>query len=141
MDSIEAWILPFTFIPGVGMLILSTSNRYYHVKELIREIMLEEHKRELWSFDNLIARAHLFHRALVVLYIAIGSFSLSALVSNIHQNWITKYHHICIAVSDMLILSGVVCVVFASVTLIREATISLRHIESEQKPKTQKKES
>ena len=130
MDSIETWILPFTFIPGVGMLILSTSNRYYHVKELIRETMLKEHKKELWSFENLMVRARLFHRALVFLYIAIGSFSLAALTANIHQNWVIKDNHICVVLADGLILAGVACVVLASAVLIREATVSLRHIEA-----------
>lgn len=130
MDSIETWIVPFTFIPGVGMLIMSTSNRYYHVKELIRDIMLEEHKKELWSFDNLRKRARLFHRALVMLYIAIGGFSVSALIGNISQNWLNSYSDLCIIFADGFILLGVVCVVMASGILIQEATLSLRHIES-----------
>ncbi len=129
MDTLNTWILPFTFIPGAAMLVLSTSNRYFHVKELIREIMLEEHKKKLWSFEDLMERAKLFYYALVVLYVAIGSFSLSALTGNIHQNWINSDSSICIVISDSFVLIGVVCIVLASAILIREATLSLRHIE------------
>ena len=133
MNSIEAWVLPFTFIPGAAMLILSTSNRYYHIKELIREVMQEERKKELWSFENLMRRARLFHRALVLLYVAIGNFSLSALTSNIHQNWFDEDQRFCIILADGLVLAGVVCIVLASTFLIQEATLSLRHIEEGRK--------
>jgi len=135
MGSIETWILPFTFIPGVGMLILSTSNRYHHVKELIRDLILKEHKKELWSYEDLMVRARLFHRALIFLYIAIGSFSLSALTANIHQNWIKEDNHICVVLADGLTLAGVICVVLASTVLIQEATVSLRHIKAKKNQK------
>ncbi len=130
MSSLEGWIVPFTFIPGVGMLILSTSNRYYHVKDLIRDSILEEKKKTLWSFGDLMRRARLFHHALVAQYVAIGSFSLSALTANIQQNWFKDYHNVLMAVSDALTLAGVFCVVLSSGILIREATLSLRHLEA-----------
>ena len=129
MDTLSAWILPFTFIPGAAMLVLSTSNRYFHIKELIREVMLEQRKKELWSFEDLMRRAKLFHHALVALYISIGSFSLSALIGNIHQNWLSSASPVFVMLSDAFVLMGVVCVVLASGVLIREATLSLRHIE------------
>ncbi len=134
MDSLQNWIVPFTFIPGVGMLILSTSNRYYHVKDLIRDSILDEKKKKLWSFDELMKRARLFHHALVALYVAIGSFSLAALSANIQQNWFKVHHNIAMAITDALTLSGVFCVVLASSVLIREATLSLRHLEATQDP-------
>ncbi len=139
MNAFNTWILPFTFIPGVAMLVLSTSNRYFHIKGLIRETMLEEKKKELWSYEDLMERVRLFHHALVAEYIAVGSFSLSALMGNIHQNWFNSNSPICMILSNGFILIGVICVVFASGILIQEATVSLRHIEDGNKNSSKQK--
>lgn len=129
MDTLESWILPFTFIPGVAMLILSTSNRFYHVKELIRGKLIDEAKMVPWSLDDLMGRARLLHRALVVQYISIGSFALSALTANLHQNWLKQNNQVIVVITDALILAGVFCLVCSSAVLIREATKSLRDVE------------
>lgn len=39
MNEITSWILPLTFIPGVGMLVLSTASRFHNVNSLIREAL------------------------------------------------------------------------------------------------------
>lgn len=129
METFESWILPFTFIPGVAMLILSTSNRFYHVKELIRGKLIDDAKMTPWSLDDLMGRARLLHRALVLQYVSIGSFALSALTANLHHNWLRQENAVVSVVTDALILAGVFCLVLSSAVLIREATKSLRDVE------------
>ena len=127
METMTTWILPFTFIPGVGMLILSTANRYYQVKNRIREALQEKSEEAKAEVQRLLRRAKLFHRAITSLYLSIGCFALAALMGNIHNNWFSQYGKLCIVMSDFLILIGVLFVVYSAFQLIKESTMSLKN--------------
>ena len=129
---LATWIVPFTFIPGVAGLILSTSNRFFHVNSLIRELSgkgREAHKDELVV---LLKRTKCFHSALTFFYISIGCFSISALIGNLHQKWMPE-NTACVYAADGLILTGVVCVVFASAQMVRESALSYKMIRKQAK--------
>lgn len=123
-ESIALWIVPLTFLPGIGALILSTSNRFFHVNGLIRtEIKDNPGNKEY--VQKLLKRSELFHGALACLYLAIASFSIASLLANIYTNWILG-HMTVRFMSDGLVLLGVVLVVMASIQLIRESFLSAR---------------
>ena len=86
METIDTWILPFTFIPGVGMLVLSTANRFHFINVLIREMVDKEEKPCPKTMDILFKRSRHFQRALVAFYISICLFAVAALIGSINTN-------------------------------------------------------
>ena len=127
-EFFSTWIIPFTFIPGVAALILSTSNRFFHVNSLIRSQIKEGGRQDI--LGRLLKRSSFFHSALTLMYTSIGCFSVSALLGNLHQNWYPGSEEIIIF-SDILVLSGVFCVVTASIQLVRESFLSFTMIKEQ----------
>ncbi len=131
MEGFDTWILPFTFIPGVGMLVLSTANRFHIINGLIRKMVAEkpgEHgqreqsERYKRTLAVLLKRSQHFQRALVSFYLAICLFAISALGS-ISVHWIpltigTYY------LSDITILLGVICMVYGSIRMVLESLLA-----------------
>ena len=122
--GIALWIVPLTFLPGIGALILSTSNRFFHVNGLIRT-ELKDNADNKDYIQKLLRRSELFHGALTCLYSAIASFSIASLLANLYAHWLLG-HMTVRFISDGLVLLGVVLVVMASVQLIRESFLSAR---------------
>ena len=129
MDNIELWLAPLLILPGVGMLIMSTSARYSRIHEEIHHLM---HANQLHRdrMDHLYERTKLFRNALVSLYIAVSLFVLSGLLGgiwvflDINGYWI----------NTLISLSGLVCMLFASAELIRESILSHDIIKSHFEP-------
>lgn len=125
MDGfLTAWVIPLTFLPGVAALILSTSNRYFNVKNLIRSAV-DKGKKEYAL--HLLRRCKFFHRALTFLYLSIGCFSIAALLGNLSNNWFPNLVALSYS-TDALIFAGVSCVIFSSYQLIRESIFSFSMI-------------
>ncbi len=78
----ENWYIPATIIPGIGLLILSTSNLLVNlsteIKTLITEIAMEE---EL--IKQKLKQLRLLNNAMVFLYVAVACLVISALISGI----------------------------------------------------------
>ncbi len=126
-EALMSWIVPFTFIPGVAGLILSTSNRFFHVNGLIRVLVKEGKKDREEELAKLLKRSRCFHSALTFFYMAIGCFSIAALLGALHTRWFAD-SVLCALTADGLIVCGVVFVVFASVQMVRESMMSYRMI-------------
>lgn len=124
MVELESWIIPFTFIPGVGMLVLSTANRLYNVTTLIREIIQSQRHMYEHDLSTLVKRTQLFHRALICFYAAVGLLGCAALFGSFHA-FITVAE---ISMVKTITTGGIICVVIGSVQLIRESIISSRLI-------------
>jgi hypothetical protein len=121
MDEIGSWILPFTFIPGVSMLVMSTATRFHNVNELIRS--LARNGDPSGHLPVLYERVRRLNRALVSLYLALAAFALSALTSNMVE-W-AGVPALRVA-SDILITAGVAAVVFCAGQLIVESMSAFR---------------
>ena len=110
-------------------LILSTSNRFFHVNGLIRsELKDKPHNKE--HIQKLLKRSELFHGALACLYLAIASFSIASLLANIYAHWLLEHMAVRL-ISDGLVLLGVMLVVLASIQLIRESFLSARMLRNQ----------
>jgi hypothetical protein len=121
--------VPFTFLPGVGLLILSTVNRFHNVNTLIRARVRERPWGHVTRAEMrvLFRRAGLFHWALTSLYAAMALFSVAALIGNLQQGWAWA-EALGPGPSDALITAGVVCVVFCAVALMAESALSHRMV-------------
>ncbi len=125
VNEIASWITPFTFIPGVGLVILSTANRFHHVNNVIRSFSKDQGDREYLRM--LLQRSKYFHRALTALYVSMGSFAVSALLGNLGL-YMLEGERIWVYLTSGLTTLGVGAFVYCSVKLMQESALSFKMI-------------
>ncbi|GJM16659.1 MAG: hypothetical protein DHS20C13_19860 [Thermodesulfobacteriota bacterium] len=122
MDMALELLIPLTYIPGVALLIMSTSQRYSYVNSTIHEFSDEECRIQTERVKQEIRRAHLFRNSLLALYLSVAFFSLGSLVAFLVNAWgITT----STTVLEIATVVGVGCIVFAVSTLAAESILSL----------------
>ncbi|MCZ6791896.1 MAG: DUF2721 domain-containing protein [Candidatus Dadabacteria bacterium] len=115
-------LIPLTYIPGVALLIMSTSQRYTDVNSMIHEFSEEECKIKTERVQQEIRRAHLFRNSLLALYLSVAFFLLGSLVAFLVNSWgITT----STAVLEIATVIGVACIVFAASKLAAESILTL----------------
>ncbi|WP_108805229.1 DUF2721 domain-containing protein [Aquimarina sp. Aq107] len=87
----ENWYLPATIIPGIGLLILSTSNLLVNLSTEIKTLITEDIIKEQ-LIERKLRQLKLLNSAMVFLYIAVASFVISALVSGIYKSIDTDFN-------------------------------------------------
>ena len=128
MEPFDTWILPFTFIPGVGMLVLSTANRFHFVNVLIREMTSGEHEFCEKSIQILLKRSRHFQRALVSFYLSICLFAISALIGSINANWLLQDGAQSAYITDITITLGVASLIYGAVRLVSESLLAFHMV-------------
>ncbi len=119
----DLWVQPLLLIPGVGLLILSTSVRYQQIDVDLREFSLHPQLCDHMQADRLLRRARYFRDVLVSLYLAAALLAIAALIALMVEirvfppsaEWV-GLGTICLAIA---------AIAFATVQLIREATMSM----------------
>lgn len=129
MDSATAWVMPFTFLSAIGLLILSTANRFHHVNTLIRGLPREQTGSKY--LKKLLKRSRYFHNALTAQYLAMAFFAVAALLGNLSHNWLADMAYFVHA-GNVLTTLGVASVVFSAWQLIRESALSFKMIRSQE---------
>ena len=125
----ELWLTPLILLPGVALLIMSTSLRYGQIHGEIHHLL--EHKDHVSkrAASHLLKRATLFRNALVSLYISVGLFSSAGLLGGLASIWTQRSNSIVTGLTCL----GILSLVFASVQLIRESFLSLEIIKEHSK--------
>ncbi|KAA1246807.1 DUF2721 domain-containing protein [Aquimarina sp. RZ0] len=86
----EHWYIPATIIPGIGLLILSTSNLLINlsteIKTMTAEVAIEES-----MIERKLKQLKLLNNAMVFLYIAVACFVISALISGVYKTVATNF--------------------------------------------------
>ncbi len=126
LQNIGIWATPLLLLPGVALLIMSTSIRYGQIHS---EFHQAEHHSEALSALNvqrLLRRANLFRNALVSLYASFGLFSLASLIGGLANAWMQSAEALVMTLS----CAGIAGLVFAAATLVRETLLSLDIIRS-----------
>ncbi|MGB0522546.1 MAG: DUF2721 domain-containing protein [Flammeovirgaceae bacterium] len=126
MQEIGSWIVPLTFIPAVGLIIMSTSARFSALSTEINSMLKQEDEGSAKLFQKQMKRSRLFNNALVSLYVAVACFSLGALFGGLGEH-IPHFSYWSLMISICL---GVLCMVYASIQLIVESIITRQVIES-----------
>lgn len=120
-------LTPLLMLPGVALLILSTSARYAQVHAEFHHLEGASHGAESsLTLHRLMRRAHLFRAALVGLYCAVCGLALASLVGGVF---------IAFAIQDRALVPivaltslSVACILFSALQLVRESTHSLHII-------------
>ncbi len=83
MNEIGFWATPLLLLPGVALLILSTSSRYTRLHDEVHELAHLERAIHDRIRNNLARRGRLYRDALVGLYSAVALLSLGSLAGAI----------------------------------------------------------
>jgi hypothetical protein len=119
------WLAPLLILPGIGLLIVSTSNRFSDLHEEIHNWLHDVHDRSVIEELHMVKRAGHFRNALVALYTAVFFFVVASLVGAVLD--------FMELTGDIAVFSiafvGIIAVGFASLELIRESMRALEVIQ------------
>ena len=119
--STEVWLTPLILLPGVALLIVSTSARFDQRHREFHRLLERPRAHTLILSRNLVKRSRLFRDALASLYFSVASFSMGSLTGAfVHIFWPTTLW----LVGGFTIV-GISCIVFAALQLVRESLICL----------------
>lgn len=131
MGADTLWAAPLLLLPGVALLVLSTSTRFGLLHDEFHRV-LEAGRSE--RLPRLRHRARLMRTALVGLYISVALFAIASVVGTIAKtlgsNTEPPMHWFALGLTVL----GVVIVAVAAGQLIRESTILLSVIEEDEVP-------
>ena len=114
-------LIPLTYIPGVALLIMSTSQRYTDVNSMIHEFSKEECIVKTERVKQELRRAHLFRNSLLALYLSVVFFSLGSLIAFLVNSWGITTSTVVLEIATVL---GVICIVFAVAKLALESILT-----------------
>ncbi len=124
MNSMELWLTPLLLLPGVALLILSTSARYEQIHNEIHHLMHED-KVDEEILSNLFIRSKLFKNSLVNLYLCVSIFATAGLLGGLISVWTPNYHWIVTSLSGL----GILFFLISAILLIKESKLSIDIIE------------
>jgi hypothetical protein len=110
------WAAPLLLIPGVGLLVLSTSTRF---GQLLQELHQQKSEGHSDAMKHLIKRAHLLHTALVSFYVSVAVLAFSSLLGTIADRWFESM----VWIPQTITFLGVALILFAAIQLIRESKL------------------
>ncbi|QDV51367.1 DUF2721 domain-containing protein [Gimesia fumaroli] len=125
MSSTEFWLTPLILLPGVALLIVSTSARFGQIHTEFHHLLDHPDAHAQILSRNLQQRSRLFRDALASLYVSVGLFSLGSLLGGVVNLWRPQ----SLWFVGGLTIVGIACVVFASLQLFRESLLSLNVID------------
>lgn len=126
MQELGSWIIPLTFIPAVGLIIMSTSARFSALSVELNKLLAQQDANPQ-VIKKQIKRSRLFNNALVSLYVAVASFSMGALLGGLSEQ-LPDISHWALMIS---VCMGVLCLVFSSIQLIIESIIARQVLETQ----------
>ncbi len=127
MISTINWIMPLLLLPGVGLLLLSTSARFGQLHAEVHQLFEDEALANMTTVHHLLHRARLFRYALTALYASSAFFAMSGIFgAALDVLWPEAAQQVVLAMAA----GGAIGLLIASVLLVRESTLSLVIIES-----------
>ncbi len=85
----ENWYLPITIVPGIGLLILSTSNLMVTLTNELSGFIKEQSKDES-IIHRKLAQLKTLNRAMVLFYIAVACLAIAGLIGGLELKVIEK---------------------------------------------------
>lgn len=127
MSAVESlWLTPLIFLPGVALLILSTSARFNRLHDEVHDLLDHGHAVPAGTVRRLMRRARLFRTALVALYVCVGLFAVASLLGALFLGWSEASRWLVVG----FLVTGIACLCAAAGLLIRESILSLDIIEA-----------
>ena len=120
MDT-GTWLTPLVLLPGVAMLVMSTSVRYGQIHQEFHRLVEENSFRDGPHARSLLHRATLFRNALVGLYASITALALGSMLGGLADLLMAE----SVWVVQGLTVLGVLALVYSAFELVRESVLSL----------------
>jgi hypothetical protein len=120
------WITPLLILPGVALLILSTSFRFNRLHDEIDHIVFEDHASTKMLLNELLIRGTLFRNALISLYVSVAFLAVAGLFGASLPFLGSAFSWIPASISGL----AVAFLVYAALLLIKESRSSLGIIEA-----------
>ncbi len=111
LKQMENWYLPITIVPGIGLLILSTSNLMVTLSNELNGLINEGCKDEPIIIRKLVQLKTL-NRAMVFFYIAVACLAISGLIGGLELSSIEKS-------ATYISITGIVIMLFGLFSLIK----------------------
>jgi hypothetical protein len=121
MSETVSWVSPLLLLPGVGLLLVSTSARFESVHENIHQLLVEKTREAKQCAVHAAGRARLLAIAMCSLYFATAALALSGLCGAVSVWWPQWPESPAI----VFLTLGVLSLVVSGVTLTRESTLTL----------------
>lgn len=125
MAQTITWLMPLFLLPGIGVLLVSTSARYSQIHSEVHALVHEGRSLPDRFVQHLYLRAKLFRNALVSLYIGAVTFAVGSIIGVVvdiaggnSDAWIVEFTTL-----------GIGCLIFAAASMIREPMLVLRVFE------------
>ena len=118
----EVWLTPLVLLPGVALIIVSTSARFGQLHNEFHRLLDHPDAHGKILAQHLMRRCTLFRDSLVALYTSVGLFAFGSLLGGVVNLWRPESLWV-VGGSTMM---GIGCIVYASVQLVRESLICLR---------------
>lgn len=114
----ENWVIPLTLLPGIGMIIMSTSHLSTATSDEINQLFRDDScDKEL--IQKKISQLFLLNLAKVLLYVSIAVFSIAGLIEAIFTLQSTMHDS---TLRIILLIIGVATLVIATFILILFST-------------------
>ncbi len=126
MPDAVSWATPLLVLPGVGLLLVSTSARYEAIHAEIHQLLDDPSEQAIGCTLHVVHRARILRLAMLSLYVSASLLAASGLIAALTVGFLGAVHW----ASWVLLVAGVSCVLIAAVTLTREAGISLAVVEA-----------
>jgi hypothetical protein len=112
----ENWYLPITIVPGLGLLILSTSNLMLTLSNEIS--MMIDHSKDKTIITRKLVQLKLLNMAMVFFYIAVALLLVSAVLNGLYAIEKTSLYISVVAIFSALVgLFSLVVYSFRAVTI------------------------
>jgi hypothetical protein len=102
----DNWHLPMTILPGIGLLILSTSNLMITLSNEIASLMKEQSKEESIISRKLIQLKTL-NRAMVFFYVAVAFLAITGVLGGLQITSIKNSLVYLAVIGIVIMLSGI----------------------------------
>jgi len=125
MTTEITWLLPLLLLPGVALLIMSTSIRYGQLHNEVHHLLDEMAEMQIVVASHLRQRAKWFRNALTSLYLSVALFVIGSMLGAL-MDAMQLPSQTAVAIAS---IGGIVCLIYASIELIRESRLSLEIVE------------
>jgi len=117
----DSWVIPLTLLPGIGMMIMSTTNLTTAISTEINKLLAQEECNPA-LVEKKISQMSLLNVAMVCLYISAAVFAVAGLIEGIFKLR-TQMHDGTLR--QLLLVIGIAALVLATFLLI---TFSIRAV-------------
>lgn len=125
----ENWYVPITIVPGIGLLLMSTSNLLLGLSNEIKGLIVEQANYHS-LLERKLKQLKLLNYAMVFLYVSVAFFVISGLIAGLYQSTHVMSGQLPLYFSGVGIISalvGIVLLIIYSFRAIRIKQDQFKH--------------